>query len=71
MAPKGSDRVMDYRAGFPNPVIDVEELMADGNWVARRFTFRGTHTGPFRGMPSSGRCIEVQGSVSTDSPTEA
>lgn len=53
--------VMEYRTGFPDLAVDVEEIMADGDWVARRFTFRGTHTGPFLGMPGSGRCIAVQG----------
>lgn len=53
--------VTEYRTGFPDLVVDVEEIMADGDWVARRFTLRGTHTGRFRGMPGSGRCIAAQG----------
>ncbi|MGH3172016.1 MAG: ester cyclase, partial [Trebonia sp.] len=35
--------------------------MEDGEWVARRFTIRGTHTGDFFGQPPTGQRFEVWG----------
>jgi predicted ester cyclase len=40
--------------------MDVEETIADGDKVAARFTMRGTHKGPFFGVPPTGNKIEVQ-----------
>jgi predicted ester cyclase len=35
-------------------------MVAEGNKVAARFTMRGTHGGPFFGVPPSGNKISVQ-----------
>jgi predicted ester cyclase len=35
------------RAGFPDFSASVEDLFAEGDSVAIRFTFRGTHQGEF------------------------
>ncbi len=35
------------RAGFPDFSASVEDLFAEGDRVAIRFTFRGTHQGEF------------------------
>jgi predicted ester cyclase len=35
-------------------------MVAEGNKVAARFTMRGTHGGPFFGVPPSGSKISVQ-----------
>jgi steroid delta-isomerase-like uncharacterized protein len=41
--------------GFPDLVITVEDLIAEGDKVAARLTARGTHQGAFRGIPPTGR----------------
>ena len=46
-----------FVAGFPDLRLSVEDIMAEGDRVAARVTFRGTHTGPFQGIPPSGRQV--------------
>jgi steroid delta-isomerase-like uncharacterized protein len=48
------------RAGFPDIQWTLEELIAEGDKIAARFTMRGTHEGAFFGVPPTGRKIEVQ-----------
>ncbi|MHA7685694.1 ester cyclase [Cupriavidus sp. PET2-C1] len=48
------------RGGFPDIQWTLEELVAEGEKVAARFTMRGTHQGTFFGVPPTGKKIEVQ-----------
>lgn len=48
------------RAGFPDIHWTLEEMIAEGDKVAARFTMRGTHQGTFIGVPPTGKKIEVQ-----------
>jgi steroid delta-isomerase-like uncharacterized protein len=48
------------RGGFPDIQWTLEEMVAEGDKVAARFTMRGTHRGPFFGVPPSGKTIVVQ-----------
>src|SRR5579872_1723644 len=48
------------RGGFPDIQWTLEELIAEGDKVAARFTMRGTHKGAFFGVPPSGKKIEVK-----------
>jgi steroid delta-isomerase-like uncharacterized protein len=48
------------RGGFPDIQWTLEEMVADGDKVAARFTMRGTHLGTFFGTPSTGKKIAVQ-----------
>jgi steroid delta-isomerase-like uncharacterized protein len=48
------------RSGFPDIQWTLEEMIAEGEKVAARFTMRGTHQGPFFGVPPSGKKIAVQ-----------
>jgi len=48
------------RGGFPDVQWTLEQLVAEGDTVAARFTMRGTHRGSFFGVPPSGRPILVQ-----------
>ena len=43
------------RTGFPDVHWILDELVADGDKIAARFTMRGTHNGVFQGIPPSGR----------------
>jgi steroid delta-isomerase-like uncharacterized protein len=48
------------RGGFPDIQWTLEEMVAEGDRVAARFTMRGTHRGIFFGVPPTGRTIKVQ-----------
>lgn len=39
--------------------LTVEEIVAEGDRVAVRYTERGTFTGPFRGTPPTGRSYQL------------
>ncbi len=47
------------RAAFPDLTVTIEDLVAEGDLVAVRATWRGTHQAPFRGVPPIGRRIEL------------
>lgn len=48
------------RSGFPDIQWTLEELIAEEDKVAARFTMRGTHEGTFFGIPPTGKMIAVQ-----------
>jgi steroid delta-isomerase-like uncharacterized protein len=45
------------RRAFPDLEAQIEDLVAAGDRVAVRVTFRGTHAGEFQGIPATGRTI--------------
>lgn len=49
------------RAGSPDMEVITEHTMEDGEWVANRYTIRGTHTGDFFGRPPTGKRYETAG----------
>ena len=55
------ERVEMFRGAFPDITFSVEEMFAEGNAVAARYVFRGTHLGPFGGIPATGRTLAVAG----------
>ena len=48
-----------FRGAFPDSHFTVEDMVAEGNKVATRKTFHGTHEGEFMGMPPSGRVVSM------------
>ena len=48
------------RSGFPDIQWTLEEMIAEDDKVAARFTMRGTHHGSFFGVPPTGKTIAVQ-----------
>ena len=48
------------RGGFPDIQWTLEDMVAEGDKVAARFTIRGTHRGPFFGVPPTGKAIVGQ-----------
>ena len=57
--------VAEWRSGFPDLRLEVEDQVAEGDRVASRFRLRGTHDGPFLGVAPTGRPVAVAG-VSID-----
>jgi len=52
-----------FRRSFPDWHSTIEELIAEGDRVAERWTGRGTHRGELQGIAPTGRRVEVPGSV--------
>jgi steroid delta-isomerase-like uncharacterized protein len=52
-----------WRESFPNWHSTFEELIAEGDRVAERWTGRGTHLGELQGIPPTGKRVEAPGSV--------
>jgi steroid delta-isomerase-like uncharacterized protein len=55
--------ILMARASFPDLVWVMDEMVAEGNMVASKFTWRGTHSGTFLGVPPTGKHITVTGMV--------
>jgi steroid delta-isomerase-like uncharacterized protein len=47
--------------GFPDMQIALDALLAEGDLVAKRWTFRGTHTGEYMGLPATGKRVVMPG----------
>jgi len=48
-------------AAFPDGRWELEDLVAEGDKVAVRDTFHGTHQGAFMGLPPTGRRVTIGG----------
>src|SRR5580700_3972569 len=57
------DVLRSMRAGFPDIVFSIQEQIAEGDKVASRFEWTGTHMGEFLGIPATGRPVRVWGIV--------
>jgi steroid delta-isomerase-like uncharacterized protein len=57
----GAEGVKEYfakvREGFPDMRVRVEDMVAEGEKVVVRTTWRGTHMGIYDGVPASGRRV--------------
>jgi steroid delta-isomerase-like uncharacterized protein len=62
--PAGYEQIVTaLRNGFPDIHFTIEELLTDGDKVVVRWSWRGTHTGSFRGFPPSKKAISTTGIV--------
>jgi steroid delta-isomerase-like uncharacterized protein len=57
------DVLRAMRAGFPDLVFSIQEQITEGDKVASRFEWAGTHNGEFLGVPATGRPVHVWGIV--------
>ena len=65
-APSGDFDLQAYKqfqpsvlAAFPDGYWTIEDMIAEGDRVAWRCTFCGTHRGEFMGFPATGRQIRM------------
>ena len=49
------DILRGMRAAFPDLNFSIEEQISEGDKVASRFEWTGTHQGEFLGVPATGR----------------
>lgn len=48
-------------AAFPDCEVELEEIVADGDWLAQRVTLTATHEGEFMGIDPTGEQVAVTG----------
>ena len=53
--------ILAQHAAFADVRTTIEDLVADGDKVVKRFTVRGTHTGDFNGIPPTGKQFTLEG----------
>ncbi|HEY0789054.1 MAG TPA: ester cyclase [Thermoanaerobaculia bacterium] len=53
--------VAELRAGFPDIRFTIEDLIAEGDRVAVRWSWVATHRGTFRGIPPTGKRVTNSG----------
>jgi steroid delta-isomerase-like uncharacterized protein len=53
--------LQDGRTAFPDMQILVEEIVAEGEIVMAEVRITGTHEGEFKGLPPTGRSVDVPG----------
>ena len=53
--------VTGLRTGFPDLRFTVEDVVAEADRVAIRWTWHGTHSGPFAGLTPSGKSVTNSG----------
>jgi len=51
-----------YTSAFPDLQLTTEDVVAEGDKVAIRNTWRGTHHGAFQGLPPTGKQVMFSGS---------
>ena len=54
-------RLLAYKAAFPDQHYEVEDVIANGDLAAARWVFTGTLQGPFAGVQPAGQHVAVRG----------
>jgi len=61
---EGLKDILRYmRSGFPDIDFSIKEQISEGDKVASRFEWTGTHRGEFLGVPATGKPVRVWGIV--------
>jgi predicted ester cyclase len=53
-------RIRERLAGFPDLTTSIEDMFVSADKLAVTLIWRGTHTGPYGGVPASGKPVEVR-----------
>jgi steroid delta-isomerase-like uncharacterized protein len=68
-APDATDRAAleqflhGMTTAFPDAQVTIEDLIAEGDKVVKRYTVRGTHQGDFSGIPPTGNPVTFTGAT--------
>ncbi len=49
-----------FRSGMPDLRVVIEDMIADGDKVAVRYTLEGTHEGELFGVPPTGQRLSIK-----------
>ena len=52
---------LGLQSAFPDGQTMLDDVLADGDRVAWRWTFQGTQKGPVMGIPATGKSITITG----------
>jgi len=52
-----------FRTAFPNLHVAIDDMVAEGDWVAVRYTRTGTHKGDLMGIAPTGKQVTMTGAV--------
>ena len=53
--------IAGFRAAFPDVQFTIEDMIAEGDKVVGRVTWRGTHQGELMGIQPTGKKVTVEG----------
>ena len=53
--------MLPFRAAFSNGHTSIDDAVCDGDKVAWRWSFQGTHTGDLMGIPATGKTVALTG----------
>ena len=54
--------LIGYHTALPGQ-FTIEDLVAEGEKVVVRYTYRGIHQGPWRGVPATGKAVTLTGTI--------
>ena len=49
-----------FRSGMPDLKVVIEDMLAEGEKVATRYTLEGTHEGELFGVPPTGKRLSIR-----------
>jgi len=49
-----------FRSGMPDLKVVIEDMIAEGDKVATRYTLEGTHQGELFGVPPTGQRLSIE-----------
>ena len=56
----GKVYLFGFLNAFPDCHVTIDDMIAEGDQVVTKKTFRGTHTAEFAGIPPTGKTVELQ-----------
>jgi predicted ester cyclase len=56
----GKVYLFGFLNAFPDCHFTIDDMVAEGDQVVTKKTFRGTHTAEFAGIPPTGKTVELQ-----------